>query len=108
MSVSNIPKWDCILNYCSDFPRMNYPYLESSEQLDRFFPAFFHKIKFHIFENISKCSIHGLRPFKYNNTCELCDKIFDKYNKGILMVKKCFVLHEEVIDVFHDFFTFPQ
>ena len=27
---SNIPKWDCILNCWSDFPRMNYPYLESS------------------------------------------------------------------------------
>ena len=36
------------------------------------------------------------------NTCELCVKILDKYKKGILMVKQCFVLHEEVIDVFHE------
>ena len=24
---SKIPKWDCILNCCSDYPRMNAPYL---------------------------------------------------------------------------------
>ena len=46
---SNIPKWDCILNCCSDFSSMNALYLESSEQLCRFFPASFQKIKFHIF-----------------------------------------------------------
>ena len=28
MTGSNIPKWDCILNYCSDCPRMNATYLE--------------------------------------------------------------------------------
>ena len=26
----NITKWDCILNFCSDFPGMNATYLESS------------------------------------------------------------------------------
>ena len=48
-------KWECILNFYYDFPRTNVPYLESSEQLDRLFPASLHKIKFHIFQNISKC-----------------------------------------------------
>ena len=86
---------------------MNTPFLESSEQLYRFFPASLHKIKFHIFQNISKCSIHGLRPFKHKNMCELCDTIPDKENKGRTMAKKCFVLHEEVIDVFHEFFYIP-
>ena len=89
---SNIPKWDCILNCCSDFPSMNASYLEPSEQMHGFFPASFHKIEFHIFKNISKCSIHGLRPFKYKNTCELCDNILDKYKRGRIMVKKCFSL----------------
>ena len=49
-----------------------------------------------------KCSIHILRPFKYNNTCELCDNILDKYKKRIIMVRKYFVTHEEVIYVFHE------
>ena len=66
---SKLPKWDCIMNCCYDCPRMNAPYLESSEQLDRFFTDSFHKIKFHIFQNIYKCSIHGSRPFKYKNKC---------------------------------------
>ena len=58
INVSNIPSWYCILNCCSDFPMINAPFLESSEQLNRFFPASLHKIKFHIFQNISKCLIH--------------------------------------------------
>ena len=86
---------------------MNDPFLESSEQLDRFFPASLHKIKFHIFQNISKYSIQGLRPFIHKNMCELCDIIPDKDKKGIIMVKKCFVLHEEVIDVSHEIFYIP-
>ena len=86
---------------------MNAPYLESSEQLDCLFPASLKKIIFHIFQNISKFSIHGLRKFKYNNTCELCDDILDKDKKVRLMVKICF-LHEEVIDVFYENITLPQ
>ena len=48
-----------------------------------------------------------MRPFKYNNTCDLCDTILDKDNKGILMAKKCFVLKTEVIDVFHEKYYIP-
>ena len=54
---------------------MNDQYLESSEQIDDFFTASLHKVKFHIFQNKYKLSIHRLRTFKYNNTCELCDNI---------------------------------
>ena len=86
---------------------MNVPFLESSEQIDRLFTAYLHKIKFHIFKNISKCTIHGLRPFKHNNMCELCDTINEKYKKGKIMVNKCFVLHEEILDVSHEYFNTP-
>ena len=90
------------MSCCSDCPMTNAPYLESSEQLDSFFLDFFHKIKSHIFQNISKCTIHILRHFKYKNTCELCDNIQDKEMTGRIMVKKCFVFCKEVVDVFHD------
>ena len=39
--------------------------------------------------------------------CELCDIIPDKEKKGRIMAKKCFVLHEEVIDFFHRFLFIP-
>ena len=78
---------------------MNSKYLESLEELDHLFSAYLHKIKFRIFQNISEISIHSLRPFKYKNTCELCDNMLDKDKKGRLMVKNFF---EEVIDVFHE------
>ena len=45
VTVSNIPQLDCIFNCCYDFPRMNAPYLKSSEQLDRFYPAPLMKLK---------------------------------------------------------------
>ena len=57
---------------------MNAPDLESSKQLDCLFSGALHKIKFHTFQNISKFSIPGLRPFKYTNMCDLCDKTQDK------------------------------
>ena len=40
--------------------------------------------------------------------CELCDIIPDKYKRGRIMLKKFFVLHEEVIDVFAKNKIFPQ
>ena len=67
---SKIPKWGCIFNHCYDYRMINAPFLVSSEQLNCFFPAFLHKIKFRIFQNICKCSIHVLRLFKNNNMCE--------------------------------------
>ena len=105
---SNIPKWDCIFNCCSYFPIMNDPYLESSEQLDDLFPDSIHKIKFHIFQNISKYLLHGLIPFKYKSTCEFCDNIQEKDIRENIMVKKCFVLHKEIISVFHEKNTLSQ
>ena len=81
---------------------MKAPHLESSKHIHRLFPGSLHKIKFHIFHNISKCSIHGLRKFKYKNICNLCDGTQDKDIKGKIMMKTCFVLHEEVYYVFHN------
>ena len=56
---------------------------------------------------MSKYLIHGLIPFKYNNTCELCDNILGKDNRVRIMVNKVFVIHEEVIDVFHEKIYIP-
>ena len=83
---------------------MDNQYLESSETIDDLFPGSLHKTKFCIFQIISKWSIHILIPFKYNNTCDLCDTILYKDKRGVKMVKTCFFFHEEVIDVFHDKF----
>ena len=79
---------------------MNAPNLELSKQLDRLFLGSLHKIKFHIFQDISKYTIHVLRPFKYNNISELCYRTQDKDKRGEIMTENCFVLHEEVIDIF--------
>ena len=81
---------------------MNAQFSELSEKLDCFFPDSLKKIKFHIFQNTSKYSIHVLITFKYKNICELCDDILEKDKRGRINAKKCFVLHEEVIYVFHE------
>ena len=86
---------------------MNAPGLEPSKQLDNLFIGYLRKIKFHIFHNISKCSIYGLRQFKYNNIRKLCDLTQDKYKIREIIVKKSFVLCEEFIDVFHNKFYIP-
>ena len=55
------PKWDHIFIFCSYCTSMNDPYFESSEQLDCLFTYSTHKIKFHIFQKILKCSIHRIK-----------------------------------------------
>ena len=81
------------MNCCAEFTRMKEPDLEPPKQLDRLFPGSFHKLKFHIFYNRSKCSINVLVPFKYNNICDSCDIQKDKDKSGEIMAKKIFVLH---------------
>ena len=39
--------------------------------------------------------------------CELCDNIQYKDKRGRIMMKKCFVFHEEVIYFFNEFFYIP-
>ena len=39
--------------------------------------------------------------------CELCDIIPKKDKKVRITVQKCFFLHEEVRDIFHEFFYIP-
>ena len=90
-----------MLNCCSGCTGMYASDLESLEQIDNLFTASLHKIIFHIFHNISKRYIHGLRLFQYKNMCDLCDIMQDKENRGEIMAKKSYVIHEEVIDVFH-------
>ena len=60
---------------------MNSTDLESPEQFGCLFLTSLHKIKLHIFQTISKCLVHGIRPFKYNNTCDLCVILQDKENR---------------------------
>ena len=86
---------------------MKAPYLESSKYFDHFFTGSLHKIKIHIFQNRSKRSIHGLIPFKYKNICELFYITQDKDKTGEMMVNIVFVCHEEIIDIFHNFFNIP-
>ena len=61
---------------------MNDTYLETSEQLHQFIPTWLHRNKVNIFKNISKCLIQGLKLFKYNKKCDVCDNIIDK-DKGV-------------------------
>ena len=67
---------------CAECQGMKAPDSESSKHLD-IFSGSLHNIKFNIFNNTSKCSTHGLRPFKYKNIYELCKRTQDKEKEGI-------------------------
>ena len=58
-------------------------------------------------QNISQLLIQKFRPFKCKNKYELYDKKLDNGKSELIVVKKCFVLHKEVIDVFNDIFYIP-
>ena len=61
-----------MLNSFAEYPKVKAPYLESSKHMDHFLVPF---IKFCIFQNISRCSINLLRPFKYKNICKLFETV---------------------------------
>ena len=94
------------MNCCAECTGMKATYLEPSKHLDRLFPGSLHKIKFHIFQNIPKFSIHVSIPLKYKNICELCDRKKDKEKSGKIILN-IFVLNEGVIDVFHKKYYIP-
>ena len=52
-----------------------------------FFPGSSHKIKFHIFQNMSNHPIHGLRAFKYYNTFEVYERTQDKDKRPRIQMK---------------------
>ena len=87
---------------------MNYAYLESSKQPDRFFPDSLYKIKSHIFKNISKYSKNGLISFRYNNTCELCGNILGKDKRGRIMARNVLFFTRKLWISFMTNFTLPQ
>ena len=52
--------------------------------------------------------ITGSNIPKWDCVCELCDIMPDKDKKGKIIAKKCFFIHEKVINVFHKMFIFSQ
>ena len=57
---------------------MNPPDLQLFKNLECFSPVDSNITKYHIFHNISKCSICALIPFKYKITCNSYENIKDK------------------------------
>ena len=84
------------------------PGLEPQKHINRLFPGSSHKIKFQIFQNISKYSIHGLIPFKYKNICELCDIKEYKCKRGKIMVNKPYFFMRKLLIYFIKTFIFPK
>ena len=96
------------MNCYYEYSGMNAPYLESSEQLNRLFAGSLNQINFHIFKNISKYSIHILRPFKYKNMCKLCDITEEKEREGKIRRIKVLFFTRKLLISFITNFIFTQ
>ena len=65
--ISNLSKWSCVLNVCSEWPGLPPPDSEINCEEYVNLPS----IHFHQYKNISSCSLHKY-PFSDNEKNVLC------------------------------------
>ena len=98
----DIPKWHCVLKCCRNCPSLLVPDEEKTENAQST------KIKFHVYRDVSRCSICGVLPFDGRKLCMTCNNQADPSLKGRLHTKKEIVLLEETITSFHQNYYMPS
>ena len=90
-----LPHWKCVLRCCANCPTLVIPDEESNPHYET------SRIKFHVYQDMTKCSLHGSRPLTEVKKCSLCDALPEDALKGSLSTRKNLVLHETSINEFH-------
>ena len=97
----DLPKWNCVLKCCSSCPKVALPEEEVNENVGT------SKIKFHVYRDVSRCSICGVLPFDEGKVCMKCNDETDPSLKGRVYTKKEIVLLGEKISSFHQNYYMP-
>jgi hypothetical protein len=91
--IGEIRHWQCVLRRCNTCPRYNQPLLEQNNNNDA------PKIRFHLYQNVTKCTKHGLLDPKAK-TCNECDTFAEGAKKGKVRTRKVLHLLERTIGTF--------
>ena len=90
---TNLPKWSCVLNVCSECPIFFVTDAENNYEYDLDIPF----IWYHHYKSISSCSFHKQLFPEHFKTCPSCINI-ENVEKGkvtkwkILVLKSCIIL----------------
>ena len=64
-----VPHYKCVLCCCAQFTRIDITSLESDQHSSNVNPT----INFHVYQNISCCTVHEIRPFNKDKECQRCE-----------------------------------
>ena len=67
-----LPKWKCVLRCCDECPSIVLPIQEANK--DRI--NTYSKIIFHVYHNLSRCTVHDWHPFEKITTCLMCSTVW--------------------------------
>ena len=99
-----LPHWECVLRCCSDCPCINLNEQETENQYSETTPS----IRFHVYFIISRCSAHGIIPFKDNTICYMCKQESTSYESTKIYIRKELVMMETTIFDFHTRLFIPD
>ena len=86
-------KWECVLCQCKICPKYSIPEEEASEDADA------KKINFHVYETITKCTLHGILETNAK-VCEVCQNTRTNQCKGQVYTRKHLILKNHPIGGF--------
>jgi hypothetical protein len=91
--IGEIRHWQCVLRRCNTCPGYIQPLLEQNTNNDA------PKIRFHLYQNVTKCTKHGLLVANAKS-CTECDIFAEGAKKGKVRTRKVLHLLERTIGTF--------
>ena len=55
-----LPQWKCVFLYCEKFPGISIPHQETNTDATNMCLT----IRFHVYPNVSCCTVHGIHPYE--------------------------------------------
>ena len=92
-----MPHWKCVLWFCEKSPSINILHQETNKDTTNMCS----KISFHVYRNLSRCNVHGIRPYEERTICSMCSTDLSSITPIKLYTQKELVLLETLISQFH-------
>ena len=89
--------WKCVLRCCDKCPSMVIPNQEANRDTPHTYP----KIHFHVYINVSHCTMHGIHPNGENTTCCMFSTVASADTTEKIYTQKDIVLLQKYITESH-------
>ena len=65
---NGLPNWKCVLHCCDKCPSIFQPIKEANKNTTQAYST----TSFHVYRNVSHCTVHGQLPYNEQITCSMC------------------------------------